>query len=256
MVTLRAVYPSGTKFKKIWQPIVKLLDTLPLKVNQDGLSIKQMSSDNNLMIVFDLTSTSFEEYYVEGGEALIEISSSDVASAIKRATREDLVELHYDPSTSPYFVIKYINKKTSVEREFKILANELPLGEELREPDVELEANFTMKPKDFRDIVADAKIVGDETYISAHEEESEIKVIANDVNKSYEATLTIGNPLLSLNIEKTAHSKYSVSHLNDASRAYQAAETVKISFGSDKPMSIEYDLELNSTLKIWIAPYL
>ena len=255
MVILKAVYPSGTKFKKTWQPIVKLLDTLPIKINQDSLSIKQMSSDNNLMIVFELTSTSFEEYYVEGGETLIEISSSEISNAIKRATRDDIVELHYDSNT-PYFIIRYINKKTSVEREFKVLANEMPLGEELKEPDVDLEADFTMKPKDFRDIVADAKIVGDEVHVSASEESDEIKVNASDVNKLYEATLTLGNPLLSLNINGNAHAKYSISNLNDASRAYQAAEMVRISFGKDKPMKVEYDLEFNSTLRIWIAPYL
>lgn len=76
-----------------------------------------------------------------------------------------------------------------------------------------------MKPKDFRDIVADAKVVGDEVYLSAVEETNEIKVHASEVNKSYDAILTIGNPLLSLNIDTDAHAKYSISHLNDASRA-------------------------------------
>jgi len=253
-VTFRAVFPNGSKFKKLWQPILKLFEELPLKITNEGIHVKKMSSDNNIMVIFNMSTSAFEEFLVNRDELLVKLMPDELSKVVKRATRDDMVELLYNVG-SPYFIIKFINKKTSVEREFKVSALEMGQEEDIQEPDVELSVEASMKPKDLRDIVSDAKLIGDEVTIEAPTHD-QIRVMTSEVGKSYEATLSLGNPLLSLIVDKEARAKYSVSHLYDASRAYQAAENLTLSFAEDMPLKIDYDMEMGSKLRLWIAPRL
>ncbi|UXD22911.1 hypothetical protein IPA_09545 [Ignicoccus pacificus DSM 13166] len=253
-VTFKAVFPNASKFKKIWQPILKLFEELPLKITQEGINVKRMSSDNNLMVIFNMVAASFEEYVLMKDELLVKLIPDEVSKVIKRGTRDDMVILSYETG-SPYFIIKFINKKTSVEREFKVSALEMAEEEDLQEPEVDLTVEATMKPKDLRDIVADAKIIGEEVLMETPSNDM-IRILTSDVGKSYEAQLSLGNPLLSLIVDEKAKAKYSVAHLYDASRAYQAAESLSLSFGQDLPLRIDYEMEMGSSLRLWIAPRL
>ncbi len=252
--TFKATFSNASKFKKLWQPILKLFDEMPLKIMPEGMNVKNMSSDNNLMVIFNMPATTFDEYDLTKDELIVKIVPDEFSKVIKRGTRDDLVQLIYQEG-SPYFIIKFINRKTSVEREFRVSVIETEEVQDLPEPEVNLTVEAAMKPKDLRNIIADAKLIGDEVEIETKGNEA-LRFATADVGKSYEAVLSMGSPLLSIIVDEEAKAKYSIAHLHDASRAYQAAESLTLSFASDMPMKIDYELEMGSSLRLWIAPRL
>jgi len=248
------MFPQASKFKKIFQPLTKLFEAMPLYVTQEGIDIKSMSSDKNTMVIFTMPSTSFEEYQVNEENVVVKIDSDELNKVVKRGTKDDAVILEYYKG-SPYLHVKFLNRKTSVEREFKIQAFEVPEEEHLDEPQVQLTVTAKMDPADLRHVVADAKIVSDEVEVSTPDNET-LTFVSFEANKSYEAELKLFNPLVSLVVEKEAKAKYSVQHLYDATRAYQAAKELTLEFATDMPMKLEMSMEAGSELRMWIAPRL
>ncbi len=250
--TFRAVFPQASKFKKIFQPLTKLFESMPLYITQDGIDIRSMSSDKNTMVIFDMPSTSFEEYQLEEEKLVVKIDSDEFGKVVKRGTRDDAVIMEYEKG-SPYMIIKFLNRKTSVEREFKIQAFEVPEEEMLDEPQVELKVTAKMDPTDLRHVVADAKIVSDEVEVNTPDNET-LTFSAFEANKSYEAELKLYNPLTALVVDEPSKAKYSVQHLYDATRAYQAAKELTLEYATDMPMKIEMQMEAGTQLRLWIAP--
>ncbi len=251
-VTFRAVYPQGSKFKKIFQPLTKIYEEMPFYITDEGLKIKSMSSDKNVLIIFDMPAIMFEEFDLTVDKLVIRVSPDEFGKVVKRATRDDAVVLEYERG-SMFLTVKFVNKKTAVEREFKVRADEVPEEEEIEELNVDLTVTVKMAPKDLRYIVTDAKMISDEVTLETPNEESLI-MRAMDVGKSYEAKLTMGNPLSTISVSSPATAKYSVDHLYDATRAYQAGEDLTLEYGTDLPLRIEMDVEGGAKLIMWIAP--
>jgi len=225
---------------------------MPLYVTQEGIDIRSMSSDKNTMVIFDMPSTSFEEYQLNEEKLVIKIDTDEFGKVVKRGTRDDAVILEYEKG-SPYLIVKFLNRKTSVEREFKIQAFEVPEEEMLEEPQVSLTVSARMDPADLRHVVADAKIISDEVEVNTPDNET-LTFVAAEANKSYEAELKLYNPLTSLVVDSQAKAKYSVQHLYDATRAYQAAKELTLEYATDMPMKIEMSMEAGASLRLWIAP--
>jgi len=245
------VYPQASKFKKIFQPLTKLFETMPLYLSEEKIEIKNMSSDKNTMVIFVMPSTSFEEYLLDE-EMMIRIDTDEFAKVVKRASRDDMVIMEYEKG-SPFMIIKFLNRKTSVEREFKVQAFEMSEEEAIDEPNIRTTVIARMDPSDLRNVVADAKMISDEVEVSTPDSET-LTFTASEVNKSYEAELKLYNPLSSLVVNEEARAKYSAQHLYDATRAYQASKELTMEYATDMPMKIEMYMEAGATLRMWIAP--
>ncbi len=250
-VTFRAVYPQGSKFKKIFQPLTKIFEEMPMYITEDGIKIKKLSSDKNVLTVFEMPALMFEEFDLAVDELVIKVAPDELGKVVKRATRDDVVVLEYERG-SMYLIVKFVNKKTAVEREFKVSASEVPPEEEVEELNVELSVSVKMSPSDLRYIISDAKIISSDVTFEANEDVLYVK--AMDVGKSYEAKLTMGNPLISINVSAPATAKYSVNYLYDATRAYQASKDLTLEFGTALPMKVDMDMEGGAKLTMWIAP--
>jgi len=247
----RISYPNGTKFKKIMQASIKLIEEIPLSVTTEGLTLRALSPDKNALVNLFIPSTSFEEFNVEE-ETNIVVIKDEFNKAVRRAQRKDSVILSYERGARELKVILF-NAKTGVEREFSVSISEAgmePVGEIKVEPVVK----FQIDGDDLKKIITDAKIVADE--IEFIYENERILVRAASEDRSYRTTLELDRPLLNLEsaAEGRVSGKYSLDLLKGITTALGSAETLILGFGQNQPLRIYMELEGGGILTVWIAP--
>ncbi len=246
------VYPTATKLKYIVQTITKTLDEIPFIATPEGLEVKRLTPDKTTMVILRLPITSFEEYDLGGEEEVTFIVSSDELNRVlKRGTRNDIVEIELEEDKRR-IKIAFKDKKTNVTRTFYIETRE-GIVEKLSEPQVELTVSAKMLTDDLKNIINDAKMVGDEIDLIAYEDRLEAQTITPQ--KTYLNRLYADQGLLSYNISATPpiRSKYSVDLLKPVTKATTAADTVTLEYGEALPLRLSFDLPGGGILVYWIS---
>jgi proliferating cell nuclear antigen len=246
----KLVYPNASKLKRVFQALVKISDEIPFFVKMDSLEVKVISPDKTLMTIYRAPSIVFEEFTVDSEESFI-VSGTELKKAVKRAARNDVAVFELDRENG---ILKFTlrDKKTGLERELAVPLVPKPV-EPPPEIQLDLSVTFTMLSQDFRNIVGDLKLAGDEVHFIY--EAGKITIISTEQQKEYRCDLVEGNPLILLSslVEKS-RATYSVDLLVEAARAASVAKNVTIAFDTGKPMRVEYDIGDGSKLIYWLVP--
>ena len=248
-MVFRAIYPAGTKFKYIVQTLAKSLDEIPFIATPEGLMVRSLSPDKTTMLVLNMPSITFNEYECDTEETFI-IDADELNRVAKRGTRNDLVELRLDRE-SRRFVVSFKDKKTGISRSFNLTLREGTV-EKISEPKVSLSVMAKMLTDDFKHILRDIKLVGDEVEFIAYENKLEIKCITPQ--KEYQSILELDKPLLTLIVSQPSSATYAVDLLETTLKATTAAEAVTIEFGTNLPLKLTFELPGGGILVYWIAP--
>lgn len=243
-------YPNATLLKKAVQALSKLSDELPFYLTKDSLEIKVLSPDKTMLAVLSLPSIAFEEYFVEE-EATFIVSATELRKVIRRATRNDTLQMTLNKEIGE-LTITLRDKKTGIEREFGVPLIPRP-PEPVPDLQLELSVSFSMLSQDFKDVVGDLKLVGEEALLMYDEGKIIIKSV--EQQKEYTCELKEGSPiiLLTSSVEK-AKASYNIEMLVVATGAAPASKNVIISFDTAKPLKIEYELTGGGKLVYWIVP--
>ena len=246
----KATYTNTSVLKKALQALSKLSDEFPLYVTNNDMSIKVLSPDKTMLAILTLPSLTFEEFLVEE-EVTVITPATELKKVIRRASRNDVLSLTLSKDTNELILVLR-DKKTGVEREFSVPLIPRP-PEPIPELQLELSVSFTVLSKDFKDIVGDLKLIGEEAVFAY--DEGKLVIQSVEQQKEYKCELVEGNPLISLTstVEK-AKATYSIEMLIIAARAAEASKQVVISFDNGKPMKIEYELAGGGKLIYWIVP--
>jgi len=204
------------------------------------------------MIILRMPATSFEEYNLDEERKTFVLPADELNRVAKRGTRNDMVELVLEEDKHR-MRITFIDKKTGVQRAFYIPLREA-VTEELGEPQVELSVEARMLTDDFKAIVNDSKIVGDEVEFTAYEDKIEVK--CGSAQKEYYAVLSLNNPLVSLDVKGNPpiRSRYAIDLLKASLKATQTADSVVLEYGESLPMKLTFELPGGSVLIYWISP--
>ncbi len=246
----RAIYPSASKFKYIAQTLAKIVDEIPFYAEPDALEVRVLSPDKTTMTILKIPSIAFEEYICEE-ETFFVVSSDEFNRIARRGTRNDLVILELDGENK---MLKFMfkDKKTGIERVFLLSLKER-VSERLPEPSIELAVSARMLSDDYKNIIRDLKIVGEEAIFMYKDEKLVIKSMAQQ--KEYEGVFEQDNPLITLTatVEK-ALARYSIGLLEATLKAAAASKNVEIQFDTDKPLRVEFELPTGGSIIYWIAP--
>ncbi len=246
----KLVYGDGGRFKKILLGAVKPLDAVPIRVAPEGLELRALTPDKNMMIEVVIPSAAFEAIEVES-ETTLTLSRDHFLRGVRRAGKRDSVTLSYERA-SRYLRLLLTNIKTGVEREFAVEISEA--ASELVEPiQIELQVRFQISTDDLGRLIRDVKIVGDELELVYKKGSIEVSSVSE--GRSYRTTLALDRPLYQLESrEATVSSKYDVDYLKMALTALSAADLVNVEYGSALPLKIYAQLEDGSRVSAWIAP--
>ncbi len=249
-MSFRALYPSASKFKYIAQTLAKIADEIPFTVNENGLFVKTLSPDKTTMISLNIPSLAFDEFECPEETTFI-VSSDEFNRTARRGSRNDMVELVLERENRR-LRMAFIDKKLGYKRTFYVQLKE-GIIEKLPEPKLKLPAIVRMVSDDFKNIIKDAKIVGDEIEFVATSDKLEARTITPQ--KEYYNIMKPDRPLISLMVEESeVRSTYGIDLLEITLKAIAASETVTLEFGSSMPMKVTFDVPGGGTLVYWVAP--
>jgi len=246
----KAVYPNASKMKYITQAIAKITDEAPFYATPDALEVKVLSPDKTMLSIVRIPAISFEEYSVEGEESFI-VSSTDLNRVMRRGTRNDVLVMELDKANNVLNIV-FRDKKTGVERVFQLeLLPKTP--EPVPELNLELGVTVKMMSEDYKNIVGDAKSIGEEVVFTY--ENDKLIIYSSEQQKEYRGEFSEGAPILYkyATVDK-ARASYSVDSLAVTLKPVSASKQVTISFDTDKPMKVEYELVGGGQLIYWVVP--
>ncbi|AFZ71102.1 DNA polymerase sliding clamp subunit [Caldisphaera lagunensis DSM 15908] len=250
MASLKAVYPSGSKFKKIVQALARVNDEGTFHFSTDGLSSWVFSPDKTILGIFKVSSTGFEELSVDSDISLT-VNIGELSKVLRRSTRNDKIILEYTTGNS-YMKVSLIDEKTGVERSFEISSGESE-GNEIKEIKMNPTVRFILSAGDIDTLIKDAKLVGDIIKITGKEDQ--IIAEASGEEKFYQWIMKKDSPLQELNIDEESSSSYSLSSLKSTLEPITTiAESVSLEFTSDYPLKIEFSVSGPEEFIIYVAP--
>lgn len=246
----KLVYGDGSRFKRVFSGAVKPLEAVPIRVSSEGLELRALTPDKNMMLEVVVPGTAFETIEVES-EVSLSLFRESFLRGIRRVSRRDSVVMHYERA-SRYVRLLLTNIKTGVEREFLIEISEAVT--ELIEPiRVELPVRFQIPLEDLKRLVRDVKTVGDELELAFKDGVIEVSSVSE--GKSYKTSLALERPLYQLESrEVMVSSKYDADYLKTVLPALSIADLVTIEFGSSLPLKIYTSLDDGTKVSVWIAP--
>lgn len=246
----RAAYTSASKFKYITQALAKITDEAPFYVSPDMFEARVLSPDKTTMIILKIPSISFEEYDVTENVSFV-LPTSDLNKIVRRATRNDILVFEYDKEKGQ-FRIGFRNKKTGIERSFYVEARPVTT-EHIEELKMDLAVTARFVADDYKQVIRDLKVVGEEAIF--HYREGKLYITCHAQQKEYRGEFTEGNPLsyLSATVDE-AKSIYSVSLLEATLKPIQSAKYVTLYFDTDKPAKVEFEITGGGYMVYWIVP--
>jgi len=246
----RAVYPSASKFKYIAQTLAKIVDEIPFYAEPDVLEARVLSPDKTTMTILKMPSIAFEEYVCDQEEFFV-VNADEFNRIARRGSRNDVVVLELDRENK---VLKFMfkDKKTGIERTFHLGLRER-VEEKVPELNISLGVSIRMISDDYKNIIRDLKIVGEEAIFIYSSGKLEVKSVSQQ--KEYHGVFEQDNPLISITSSvDRAVARYSVGLLEATLKAATATKNVLIEFDSDKPLKVEFELPGGGVLTYWIAP--
>ncbi|MCS7128721.1 MAG: hypothetical protein N3E36_06220 [Sulfolobales archaeon] len=246
----KLTYSSALGLRSLVQLLSKATDEVPFLATPSSLEVKVLSPDKTSLMILQLPAIAFEEYVCDIDEFFV-VATDELMKVVRRGGRNDGVSIELNKALRQLkLVLK--NKKTGVERAFNIELKER-VREAVPELSVELSVSVRILARDFKDLVKDLKIVGEEARFTYSD--GKLYVKAYGYPKEYEAILEEGNPLVSISSSiSKAEAAYSIAHLEMVARASSMAEVIDLMFDTDKPLKLELALETGGRVIYWIAP--
>ncbi|MDR2202963.1 MAG: proliferating cell nuclear antigen (pcna) [Nitrososphaerota archaeon] len=225
-----------------------LIDEATFKIETNGLKLRAMDPSRVAMIDFEWPKTIFEEYVCTESTKMC-INISELLKLLKRAGREESVELSLDDKTGRLQVKilgKYIRNFTMPTLE----ASE----EEVPTPKISFNVKAKSTTAGLSQAIDDAQLVSDHVRIEADNE----KLVLSATGDLMGATITLqkgSDALLDLEVKEASKATFSLSYLSEIIKAASATSDVAtLEFSSDMPVYIDFQQTKEGKLTFFLAP--
>jgi proliferating cell nuclear antigen len=213
--------------------IAELIDEGVFKISKEGISL--MAADRAMVAVvnFKISSKAFDEFEVDK-EQEIGLNISNFLSVLKRAKGDDKITLRLQDSSKLEIVFKNSSKRRFVLPLLDITQEEVPPIDQL-----EFKASAELEPEVLESGIQDADVVSDALLFEATSNKLIMRA-EGDISKT-EMELEKGEkPLIDLKSDGSVRSRYPLDYLKKMIKASKLSDRVKIYFGQDYPMKIDF----------------
>ncbi len=240
---MRATLEEIKVLKSSIDAISNIIDEAGIIVNKEGMSLRAMDPAHVAFVDLEISKNAFAEYEVEEN-LILGLDLDRLNTILKRAGSSDKITL----STSDEATLNIEIKNTSTRR------FELPLidisEEEIKLPNLEFPAEIELDPKVLVEGIKDAEIVNDNIIFRA--DENYLYLEAKGDLGSVKVELEKDEAIL-FNVQEPSRSMFSIEYLKDMIKASDIARSVKVYFGTDIPLKLEF-VSPNVTLSFLLAP--
>lgn len=225
-----------------------LVDEATFKIEPDGLKLRAMDPSRVAMIDFEWPKTIFQEYICTEPTKMC-LNISELLKLLKRASKDESVELSLDDKTGRLLVI--IQGKYA--RNFNMPTLEAS-DEEVPTPKISFNVKAKTTTTGLSQAIEDAQLVSDHVRIEADPEK--ITLSASGDLMGANITLQKGNDaLLELDVKENAKATFSLSYLSEIIKAAAATSDIAtLEFSSDMPVKIDFQQTKEGKLTFFLAP--
>ncbi|WP_338600962.1 proliferating cell nuclear antigen (pcna) [Sulfolobus tengchongensis] len=242
---MKVVYEDVRDLKNIVQTLAKLVDEAALKFKPEGVELVALDRAHISLITVNLPKEMFREYDVNE-EFKFGFNTQYLTKILKIAKRKEAIEIITE---SPDQVT--INILGSTNREFNIKNLEIT-EQEIPEINLQFDVSATISSDGFKSAISEVSAVSDNVIIEGHEDKILIK--AEGENKiEVEFSKETGG-LQDLDFSKEAKNAYSAEYLNDVLSLTKLSDLVKVSFASQKPLQLSFNMEGGGKVTYLLAP--
>ncbi|MDP8003029.1 MAG: proliferating cell nuclear antigen (pcna) [Caldisphaera sp.] len=240
------------KEPKVWRYIMgsieKIIDEGVFNINNNGLSLRALDTSRVIMIDFYYPKSAFDEFSINGEEENLGISFSVLSDVLKRAEKNDELELISDENS---LMLRYVGRG---ERIFKIPLISLS-QEKLPEPKITFNVKAKLSNNVFIDFVSDIESIADSLTITANEEENKLIITGKGDIESAEIELSMEKQnLIELVIDSPDSSTYSVEYFSDILLAAKEADLISLQYSQDAPIRIDMEYQSGGRLTTYVSP--
>lgn len=234
--------------KDVFNAISTLVDEATFDVSLEGIRLRAMDPSRVAMVDFLMQKTAFDEYNASESMKLC-LNMSELLKLLKRAGRDESVELSFDEKTGQLKVII----KGRYMRSFNMPTLEAA-EEEVPTPNITFNARVTLTTEGLRQALDDVALVSDHVRIETDGE----KLLMNAKGDLMGANIEIqkgSESLLSLDVKEPSKATFSLSYLTEVVKAAEAtSDVVTIEFSTDMPIRLDFKQQYDGKLVYYLAP--
>jgi len=225
-----------------------LVDEATFKIDPEGLKLRAMDPSRVAMIDFEWPKTVFDEYACTEPTKMC-INISELLKLLKRASKDEVVELSLDEKTGR-LQVKITGKYT---RDFTMPTLEAS-EEEVPTPKISFNVQAKATTDGLTQAIEDAQLVSDHVRIEADAE----KIVLNAAGDLMGATISLqkgSDTLLDLEAKEPSKATFSLSYLSEIIKAASATSDIAtLEFSSDMPIKLDFQQTKEGKLTFYLAP--
>ncbi len=228
--------------------IEKILDESVFLATQEGLSLRALDTSHVVMVDLFYPVDAFSEYEVEGDEALFGVSFGMLSKVLRRARKDDALELKVDESS---IEVSLIGRGI---RRFRIPQISLTV-ERLPEPKISYTVEARLMSTTFREAVKDLEPIADTVTLQAMDDGDTFIMRGQGDIASGEAEFSLSRgSLLDYRVESPDKASYTLEYFTYMNQAAQAAEIVAVRYSADAPVRIDVEYQDGGRLTFYVSP--
>ena len=235
-------------FKNVLTAISAIVDEATFNIGPDGIKLRAMDPSRVAMVDFEMKKTSFDEYEA-AGESKVCINLSELLKLLKRAGKDDVVEISLDEE-SRRFMITMRGRYT---RTFNMPTLEVG-EEEVPEPRITFNVKATLTTSDLQDVLKDAALVSDNVRIEA-DEDNLVMVAKGDIAGAKIEIKKGSDALISMEAKERSKATFSLSYLSEIIKEASATSDIAtLEFSTDMPIKLDFQQAKEGKLTFYLAP--
>jgi len=228
--------------------ISTLIDEGTFNISPEGIKLRSMDPSRVAMVDFTMQKTTFDEY-VSDKNAKICLNLGELLKLLKRAGRDEAVEILLDESTGQ-IVITIQGKYT---RTFRMPTLEA-MEEEVPTPKVTFNAKVTLTTDGLRQSLEDVALVSDHVRMETDGEKFMMSAKGDIMGANIELKKG-SDALLSLEVKEPSRATYPLSYLSDIVKAASStSDIVALEFSTDMPVRLDFKQPYDGSLVYYLAP--
>jgi len=235
-------------FRSVVDAISAVIDEATFLVGPDGIRLRAMDPSRVAMVDWEMQKTSFDEYEADG-ESKVCINLSEFKKILKRAGKDDTIELSLGEEGNQ-LQVKIRGRYTRTFTLPMLEASE----EEVPEPKLAFNAKVTLTADDFYETLKDAELVSDNVRIEA-DEDGLIMNAKGDVSGTRIEMKKGSDALISMEVKEPSKATFSLSYLTDIVKvASDTSDIVTLEFSTDMPLRLDFRQRYDGKLVYLLAP--
>ncbi len=228
--------------------IEKIIDEGVFVATSEGLSLRALDTSRVAMVDLYYPRDAFHEYEIDSDQAEFGVSFSLLSKILRRAKKDDELELSIDGTR-----ISVVFHGRGI-RKFSIPQIMLSY-EKLPEPKLSYTVTARLTGTTFREAVRTVEPIADSIILEADPEGERLFFRGEGDIEKAELELSVERgSLLDLEIESPDRSAYSLEYFSEMLQAAQAAGSTVIRYSHEAPVRVDLEYQQGGRLTFYVSP--